>query len=97
MKILSIEDDPVQQKLLSVMFGRLNHDVDFADNGSDAFDLRIEKNYDLIFMDVHMPELDGLEATQKIRDERKAARQTERIAAKRAAAKAAAAAEGGDE
>ena len=67
MKVLSIEDEPIQQQLLSVILNRLNHQVQFAENGSDAFDMRIQNQYDLILMDIHLPIVDGIRSTEMIR------------------------------
>lgn len=65
-KILIAEDNIVNQKIAIQMFQRLGYKVDLAVNGLEVL-RALEKNfYDLIFMDVSMPELDGIEATRLI-------------------------------
>lgn len=64
--ILIAEDNPVNQKYMLRLFQRLGYDVDLAADGEEAVNMSREKNYDLIFMDVQMPKMNGLEATQAI-------------------------------
>ena len=65
--ILLVEDNPINQKMVQVMLSRMGHHVDLANNGLEAVSAIREHRYDLIFMDVQMPEMDGFEATVQIR------------------------------
>lgn len=66
-KILVADDTEINQQVLCGMLRRLGHEVATADNGLVAVEMVKNNDYDLIFMDVHMPEMDGLQATQLIR------------------------------
>ena len=67
MKILVAEDNSVNQKLAVKILSKLGFDAAVAANGQIAVDLLAKHQYDLILMDVQMPEMDGLEATALIR------------------------------
>jgi CheY-like chemotaxis protein/HPt (histidine-containing phosphotransfer) domain-containing protein len=66
-RILLAEDNPVNQQLAVHLLSRLGHRVDLAGNGREAVEMASKFTYDLIFMDVQMPEMDGFAATAAIR------------------------------
>jgi len=67
LKILVAEDNPVNQKLVQLVLARMGYKADLVENGLKAV-LAVElARYDILFMDLHMPEMDGLQATARIR------------------------------
>jgi signal transduction histidine kinase len=68
-QILLAEDNFTNQFIAVKMLKEWNIQVDIAANGLDAFEKIKEKNYDLVLMDIHMPVMDGNEATKKVRQE----------------------------
>jgi len=67
-RILVVEDNPVNQKLTKAMLDHCDCRVDVAGNGQEALAAVAGTAYDLILMDCQMPEMDGYEATQAIRE-----------------------------
>ena len=67
LRVLLAEDSKVNQQVVKVMFGRLDHTVIVAENGQEAIELAEKEDFDLILMDVRMPIMDGLQATGIIR------------------------------
>ncbi|HZZ14466.1 MAG TPA: response regulator, partial [Candidatus Sulfotelmatobacter sp.] len=68
LRVLLAEDNPVNQTLAMRILERLGHKVQVVNNGSEALRRSQAEEFDLILMDVQMPEMDGLEATAAIRD-----------------------------
>jgi len=65
-KILVAEDNFINQKLVKQILVRYGVEVELANNGLEAFEKRKSSDYDLIFMDIQMPVMDGIEATHEI-------------------------------
>ena len=67
--ILVAEDNPINQQLALEFLQRSGAKVDIAETGRHAINLAVEGNYDAILMDIHMPQIDGLEATATLREQ----------------------------
>ncbi|RLD74553.1 MAG: hypothetical protein DRJ10_16755, partial [Bacteroidetes bacterium] len=67
-KILLAEDNLINQKVSSIMIKQIGYECDIAANGEEAYTMHLKNNYDVIFMDILMPVMDGMEATSKIRE-----------------------------
>ncbi|OIN12739.1 ATP-binding protein [Oceanisphaera psychrotolerans] len=65
--ILVVEDNPINQHVARRLLASLGHRCDIAAHGADALQRASEQSYDLIFMDYHMPGMDGVEVTRHIR------------------------------
>jgi signal transduction histidine kinase/CheY-like chemotaxis protein len=85
LKVVVADDNPVNRKVAVSLLKRLGYQADSASSAQDLLGLMQHGVYDVVFMDVHMPEMDGLEATRRIREDFPAARQP-RVVAMTAAA-----------
>jgi CheY-like chemotaxis protein len=68
MKILVVDDDPIIRKLLFEVLTNDGHQVTVAKNGLEGLNLARRQPFQLVFMDVHMPIMNGLEALISIRN-----------------------------
>ncbi|MEM7672719.1 MAG: response regulator, partial [Verrucomicrobiota bacterium] len=67
LRILLVEDDPSTQLILVRLLKKLGYDPAVAGDGTEAVELVHNREFDLIFMDVYMPRMDGYQATEAIR------------------------------
>jgi two-component system, sensor histidine kinase and response regulator len=68
LQILVAEDNLINQQVIGHILSRLGYQADIAENGVETITMAKEKDYEVILMDMQMPEMDGLEATKIIRD-----------------------------
>jgi signal transduction histidine kinase/integral membrane sensor domain MASE1/ActR/RegA family two-component response regulator len=66
LSILVAEDHIINQKIANKLFQKLGYQIDIAVNGYEVLNCLQQQFYDVVFMDIQMPELDGIEATKKI-------------------------------
>jgi CheY-like chemotaxis protein len=71
LRILLAEDGLVNQKLAIALLRKKGHDVTVANNGKEAVECVAEQDFDVILMDVEMPEMDGYQATAAVREREK--------------------------
>lgn len=66
-RILLVEDTPINQTLETILLQRMGYEVSIANNGIEAIEAFSTREFDLILMDIHMPEMGGVEAAEIIR------------------------------
>jgi signal transduction histidine kinase/DNA-binding response OmpR family regulator len=68
LKILLAEDNTLNQKVAQSLFRKIGFTIDLASNGNEAVEMAKQKNYDIIFMDIYMPDKDGIEAATELKN-----------------------------
>jgi signal transduction histidine kinase/CheY-like chemotaxis protein/HPt (histidine-containing phosphotransfer) domain-containing protein len=69
LRMLLVEDNPINQKVALSIFETIGFSIEVANNGEEAIQKISESTYDLIFMDIQMPTLNGLDATKQLREQ----------------------------
>jgi CheY-like chemotaxis protein/HPt (histidine-containing phosphotransfer) domain-containing protein len=72
LRVLVVEDNAVNQRVLTLQLERAGHSVHLAVNGREALEILKGQRFDLVLMDLQMPEMDGLRTTQLIRAQERA-------------------------
>jgi len=68
-KVLVIEDDPGHQRIFEIYLNRAGAMCDCSSNGRSGLEKALKNHYDLIIIDIHIPELDGFAVATRLRDE----------------------------
>ncbi|HET9913551.1 MAG TPA: response regulator [Anaerolineales bacterium] len=76
MRILVVDDDLLNQQLMQILLEQEGHHVEAASNGLEAFESIKRQQFDIVFMDLNMPVMDGRQASRRIREWENGSRRT---------------------
>ena len=68
LKILLVEDNPLNQKIVTFYLQKEKHDVTVVSSGEKGIEVFLERQFDLVLMDIMLPGIDGFETTQRFRE-----------------------------
>ena len=67
LRILAVDDNPVNRRIINALLQPFGHDLSFAASGMEALGLIEQRIFDVVLLDIHMPEMDGFEALRRLR------------------------------
>ncbi len=67
LRILAVDDNPVNRRIIQALLQPFGHDLDFAGSGREALGLIEQRIFDVVLLDIHMPEMDGFETLRRLR------------------------------
>ncbi|MBE5946221.1 MAG: response regulator [Lachnospiraceae bacterium] len=68
-KILVVDDDAMNLRMAEFMLGKKGHEVVKAESGSEAIEMLSKDSFDLVLLDIEMPDMDGIETLAKVRED----------------------------